>query len=98
MSKPLIDVIVIAVPSAWPLTLRRFSVQRNQEQKVRLQVEQLEDRLTPGVLTVQPAADVTANTERFNRVIEQYVRRYPEQWLWVHRRWKTRPEGEPPVY
>jgi Kdo2-lipid IVA lauroyltransferase/acyltransferase len=48
--------------------------------------------------TGNEAADVIANTERFNSVIEQYVRRYPEQWLWVHRRWKTRPEGEPPLY
>ena len=42
--------------------------------------------------------DVVANTARFTKVIEDYVRRYPEQWLWVHRRWKTRPEGEPPLY
>ena len=42
--------------------------------------------------------DVIANTARFTKVIEDYVRRYPEQWLWVHRRWKTRPEGEPPLY
>ncbi|PYX61399.1 MAG: lipid A biosynthesis acyltransferase [Acidobacteria bacterium] len=42
--------------------------------------------------------DVVANTVRFTKVIEDYVRRYPEQWLWVHRRWKTRPEGEPPLY
>jgi KDO2-lipid IV(A) lauroyltransferase len=43
-------------------------------------------------------ADAVANTALFTRVIERYVRRYPEQWLWVHRRWKTRPPGEPPLY
>jgi Kdo2-lipid IVA lauroyltransferase/acyltransferase len=43
-------------------------------------------------------ADVVANTAAFTAVIEKYVRRHPEQWLWVHRRWKTRPPGEPPLY
>jgi KDO2-lipid IV(A) lauroyltransferase len=43
-------------------------------------------------------ADILANTQMLTKVIEDYVRRYPEQWLWVHRRWKTRPEGEPPIY
>ena len=43
-------------------------------------------------------ADVIANTALFTKIIEDYVRRYPDQWLWVHRRWKTRPEGEPPLY
>ena len=43
-------------------------------------------------------ADAVANTAMFNRVIQDYATRYPEQWLWVHRRWKTRPEGEPPLY
>jgi Kdo2-lipid IVA lauroyltransferase/acyltransferase len=43
-------------------------------------------------------ADIVANTALFTSVIEDYVRRYPDQWLWLHRRWKTRPEGEPPLY
>jgi KDO2-lipid IV(A) lauroyltransferase len=42
--------------------------------------------------------DIVANTALFNRVLEQVVRRYPDQWLWVHRRWKTRPPGEKPLY
>jgi KDO2-lipid IV(A) lauroyltransferase len=42
--------------------------------------------------------DVVANTAKFTSVIEEYVRRYPDQWLWVHRRWKTRPEGEKSLY
>jgi Kdo2-lipid IVA lauroyltransferase/acyltransferase len=43
-------------------------------------------------------ADIRANTQKFTSIIEAYVREYPEQWLWVHRRWKTRPEGEPGLY
>ena len=43
-------------------------------------------------------ADVLANTALFTKVIEQYVRKYPDQWLWVHRRWKTRPAGEASLY
>jgi len=42
--------------------------------------------------------DVAANTAKFTKVIEDYVRRYPDQWLWVHRRWKTRPENEKSLY
>jgi len=44
------------------------------------------------------ARDIRENTQRFTRVVENYVRRYPDQWLWLHRRWKTRPPGEPPIY
>lgn len=58
-------------------------------------------RFDPAVTLVRSdnnEADITANTQVFTKIIEDYVRRYPDQWLWVHRRWKTRPEGEPPLY
>ncbi len=43
-------------------------------------------------------ADIVANTALFTKVIEEYVRKYTDQWLWVHRRWKTRPAGEAALY
>jgi KDO2-lipid IV(A) lauroyltransferase len=42
--------------------------------------------------------DVFENTQKFTKVLEAIIRRYPEQWVWVHGRWKTRPKGEPPLY
>jgi KDO2-lipid IV(A) lauroyltransferase len=42
--------------------------------------------------------DVLENTQKFTNVIEEIVRKYPEQWVWVHGRWNTRPPGEPPLY
>jgi Kdo2-lipid IVA lauroyltransferase/acyltransferase len=50
------------------------------------------------VRTGDDDADAIANTAAFTKIIEDYVRKYPDQWLWVHRRWKTRPEGQPPIY
>jgi KDO2-lipid IV(A) lauroyltransferase len=38
------------------------------------------------------------NTRRYQEVLEQVIRRHPEQWNWVHRRWKRRPPGEDPIY
>jgi KDO2-lipid IV(A) lauroyltransferase len=58
-------------------------------------------RFDPAVELVRTGnddADALANTQLFTRIIEDYVRKHPDQWLWVHRRWKTRPEGEPSLY
>lgn len=45
-----------------------------------------------------PCGDEVADATRINRVIEEYVRKEPGQYLWVHRRFKHRPPGEPKIY
>jgi len=68
----------------WDATLRRYRV-----------------RFEPAMETLRTGseeADILANTAAYTKIIEDYARRYPEQWLWVHRRWKTRPPGEKPLY
>ncbi|MGH9865739.1 MAG: lysophospholipid acyltransferase family protein [Candidatus Acidiferrales bacterium] len=42
--------------------------------------------------------DIRVNTARFNKAIEDYIRAHPDQWLWVHKRWKNRPPGEASLY
>ena len=58
-------------------------------------------RFEPGVeliRTGETERDVRENTQRFAKVIEDIIRKYPDQWVWVHGRWSARPKGEPPVY
>ena len=45
-----------------------------------------------------PTADYEADTLRVTQELEEWIRAYPDQYLWVHRRFKTRPEGEPSIY
>ena len=58
-------------------------------------------RLDPPVQLIETGNlehDVLENTKVFNKILESYIRAYPDQWLWIHRRWKTRPEGEASMY
>ncbi len=75
---------VVPAFTIWDRELRKYRVQF--------------DAALELVNTGDSDADAIANTALFNRVLEGYIRKYPDQWLWVHRRWKTRPTGEPPLY
>jgi Kdo2-lipid IVA lauroyltransferase/acyltransferase len=46
----------------------------------------------PLIRTGDKDKDIIENTKQYNRVIESIILRYPEQWFWVHRRWKTKPK------
>ena len=48
--------------------------------------------------TGESESDVLSATQQCNDVLESWIRRYPDQWLWIHRRWKTRPAGERSLY
>ena len=46
----------------------------------------------PLVMTGNRRQDMKENTRRFHEVIEEYIKKYPTQWVWMHNRWKTTPE------
>lgn len=50
------------------------------------------------IRTGDPERDILENTREFTKVLEEIIRKYPDQWVWLHGRWNTRPQGEPPLY
>ena len=78
------DAAVVPGFTVWDTALRKYRLRFDPALKL--------------IRTGNDDADVLANTALFTKVIEEYVRRYPDQWLWVHRRWKTRPAGEAALY
>jgi KDO2-lipid IV(A) lauroyltransferase len=78
------DAAVVPAFCLWDPVLRRYRI-----------------RFDPAVQVIRTGNeedDIVANTAAYTRLIEDYARRYPGHWLWVHRRWKTRPPGEAPLY
>jgi Kdo2-lipid IVA lauroyltransferase/acyltransferase len=78
------EAAVLPVFAPWDSTRKRFLLKIDEP----LSIERSGD----------DEEDVRRVTQQFTGVIEKYVRHYPKQWLWIHRRWKTRPPGEPGIY
>ena len=78
------DAAVIPIAAVWQKERQRYLIYL--------------DRQVELVRTGDNERDVEVNTARFTEAIERMVRKYPDQYLWIHRRWKTRPPGEPSLY
>ncbi len=75
---------VVPVFSPWDKKLKKFTVTIGEPLKFDRTGDEEEDTLRA--------------TQLLTNVVEDWIRRYPDQWLWVHRRWKTRPAGSPRIY
>ena len=90
----------MGVPAATVTSLPRFA------KLGRAQVVPMLTRLTPQGYTVEvlpawanyPSGDVQQDTERMNAHLAQWIATQPSQYYWVHKRFKTRPEGQPALY
>jgi KDO2-lipid IV(A) lauroyltransferase len=56
------------------------------------------DNVIEPVSTGDREKDIVAITAQYTAAIERVIRAFPDQWIWIHRRWKTRPPGEPDLY
>ena len=63
-------------------------------QKYRLRFEPALELIRTG----DSERDVFENTQRFAKALEEIIRKHPDQWVWVHKRWKTRPKDERALY
>ncbi len=78
------DAVIIPVTCVWVEEEGRFVAKHG--------------RIIEPVRTGNREADVLQITSDFTSEVEKLIRQHPEQWMWIHKRWKTRPPGEPAIY
>ena len=78
------DAAVVPGYAFWDDTIRKYRLRFEPEVEL--------------VRTGDTERDVFVNTQKFAKVLETIIRKHPEQWVWVHARWKTRPKGEAELY
>lgn len=77
-----------------PVILPAFAVWEEEKQKYVVYIEPPIEYEKTG----DNKADILDITQKITKSVEKFVRKYPEQWLWIHKRWNTRPPGEKSLY
>jgi len=78
------NAVIIPIACVWDEAARRYRV--------------VQGKVIDPANTGDREADILSTTAAFTSEVERLVREYPEQWLWIHKRWKTRPRGEKELY
>lgn len=76
--------LIVPVVCVWDKTTSRYKLLRG--------------RQVAPAFTGDRKRDIVETTAAFTAELEKLIRQYPEQWMWIHKRWKTRPPGEPDLY
>lgn len=71
-----------------------FAVWNEEKAKYKM----INERIIEPANTGDRKADIETTTAEFTAALERVIRKYPDQWIWIHRRWKTRPPGETELY
>lgn len=78
--------IAIALKTGAPVIMGVMLIQPNGKYKLHVTEE------IPLAITGDTEKDIIVNTQKWTTILENFIRQYPDQWFWVHRRWKTQPE------
>ncbi|MFN6962478.1 MAG: lysophospholipid acyltransferase family protein [Pyrinomonadaceae bacterium] len=78
------DALIFPTFCVWDKEIKRYRI--------------VHGRVLEPVRTGDRERDILETTAAYTAEIERIYRQYPEQWMWIHKRWKTRPKGEPSLY
>ena len=78
------NAIIVPMCGAWDETKKKYIA--------------VHESVIEPTITKNREHDILTTTAEFTAAVERLIRRFPDQWLWIHKRWKTRPPGEPDLY
>jgi Kdo2-lipid IVA lauroyltransferase/acyltransferase len=78
------NAIIAPILSVWDPTRGKYMV--------------ISDKIIEPLNTGNRKQDIENTTALYTAALERMIRRYPDNWIWIHKRWKTRPPGEDDLY